>query len=185
METKEITNFSRIIGICKSIGIAVGDYDDEGMYKGISSKSTEPEMPRNLNNLPLGDLGDLLNIHSEWASYLDERLSEFKANLDSITERISNLTAVELIKDSDDKLTVKKAKARLSDDVQLLQQQRDIVKGVCTILESSIRKSNNRCSTISRNITARQHEFGRVERVDNHNRKPQGNFIPGNSKRVT
>lgn len=143
------------------MGVSVGEYNQEdGTYIGQTSSTDEPLMPEDLDASNPGELGNIMHANQEWSSYLTARLSEFRVYLEAVESEIKDTEAFQLAQSDDtSKVTVKKARTRMTPEYQELITRKNVLKGVCTILESAVQKAQNRHVTISRFITLRQQEF--------------------------
>lgn len=172
--------FEQVLKICKSMGVGVGEYNQEdGTFISETPSPDEPEMPRDLDCLSSTDLGNLMNDNLAWHSNLSTRLTEFTVHLETVQSQITNLETIHMaqVDEEDQKVTIKKAKIKALPEYQDLIIRRDVIKGVCTILEGAVKKADNKHKVISRVITVRQQEFDNNGRTNmgagTYKRKPE------------
>ncbi len=148
--------------IVKSLKISVNDYVGEA-----------PGMPRDISNLTDADLGEFLNQQTQWASYLETKLSEFQS-YHTVLENELEFTTANIHTDyvKDETMNARKITERkelMKTDKRYISLNREKLKYeiVCNILKANLNAANNNWTNISRQITLKGQDEQRQFRTNN------------------
>ncbi len=158
--------------IVKALKIPVNDYSGEA-----------PQMPRDIGSLTDSDLGECLNQQTQWASFLETKLSEFQSYL-TVLENELEFTAANIHTDyvKDESIATRKITERkelMKTDKRYVSLNREKLKYeiVCNILKANLNAANNNWTNISRQITLKGQDEQRQFRTNS-----ALNFIPAESR---
>ncbi len=162
MNELDALNINQVFDIARSIGIPVGDYDNQtGNFIGSSTMDTtikEPNFPTSIVNVSDPALGELLHVQSEWIGHLEERLSEYTAQLRIYKEQKERIEKKLLVDSGQAKVTVRKAEARISPEFLAVNGRISIIEAIIDIIQAAVNKSARRITSLSRQISLRANQ---------------------------
>lgn len=183
MNDLEALNINQVFDIARSIGIPVGEYDaSTGNFIGCSNTQApvqEPEFPDRISTVADFQLGEYLHTQSEWAGHLEERLSEYTAQLRIYKEQKDRIERKLLLTSEQGKVTTKKAEARVSPEYIEANGRIAIIEAIIDLVQAAINKANRRYASLSRQISLRGQDLDRTQRNNNASYAPQATFTGG------
>ena len=127
-----------------------------------SVADSSPMFPNNLSTLSSPQLGDVLGQYTAWYAFAGDKLKYIAVAHNYIEQELASTLEAELgtMVESKGNIEAKKAKAKSTDQYKLIYSYIQKLKGMKTLLETEMATYDKCISTLSREVTRREHNAG-------------------------
>jgi hypothetical protein len=165
-----MTSDEAVFSILDSLGVPYGQYNDADLLIGFVQGS-EPLGVRQLD-LSDRDLIEHMNGYTEWCATLCGYLADFQDKVRRCEEELGRLLNDSFVSSSAKRLAEKRAQAKSSPEVQIIEDKLSIYLRVVSFIEKSLDKTHRRYMNLSRRVEVHKAEVGRYQRLANAEKAP-------------